>query len=51
MNPTTPRWRASKEMQQRARELRKELTPAEKKLWQYLRNSQLDSAHLPMSGA
>ncbi len=45
MTSTTPRWRASKEMQQRARELRRELTPAEKKLWQYLRNDQLDGAH------
>ena len=45
MNSSTPRWRASKEMQQRARELRRELTPAEKKLWHYLRNDQLDGAH------
>jgi very-short-patch-repair endonuclease len=44
MDSTTPRWRASKEMQARARELRKDLTPAEKKLWQYLRNDQLDGA-------
>ncbi len=50
MASPTPRWRASKDMQQRARELRRELTPAEKKLWQYLRNDQLDGAHLPMSG-
>ncbi len=41
MNSTTPRWRASKQIQQRARELRKDLTPAERKLWQYLRNDQL----------
>ncbi len=32
-------------MQQRARELRQELTPAEKKLWQRLRNGQLNGAH------
>jgi very-short-patch-repair endonuclease len=32
-------------MQARARELRKGMTPAEKKLWQYLRNQQLDGAH------
>jgi very-short-patch-repair endonuclease len=32
-------------MQARARELRKELTPAEKKLWQYLRTDQLEGAH------
>jgi len=37
-----PHWRASKEMQQRARELRRELTPAEQKLWQYLRGGQLN---------
>jgi very-short-patch-repair endonuclease len=29
-------------MQERARELRKELTPAERKLWAYLRMGQLD---------
>src|SRR5512147_2434941 len=45
MNSTTPRWRASKAMQERARELRKDMTPAEKKLWQYLRHGQLDGAH------
>jgi very-short-patch-repair endonuclease len=44
MNSTPPRWRASKEMQQRARELRKDMTFAEKRLWQYLRNGQLDGA-------
>ena len=44
MNSTIPRWRASREMQQRARELRKEMTFAEKRLWQYLRNGQLDGA-------
>jgi very-short-patch-repair endonuclease len=44
MNSTTPRWRASKEMQARARELRKEMTPAEKRLWQHLCNGQLDGA-------
>jgi len=32
-------------MQQRARELRKDMTFAEKRLWQYLRNGQLDGAH------
>jgi very-short-patch-repair endonuclease len=32
-------------MQQRARELRKDMTPAEKKLWACLRNGQLDGAH------
>jgi very-short-patch-repair endonuclease len=44
MTSTTPRWRASTEMQQRARELRREMTPAERRLWQYLRNDQLDGA-------
>jgi 5-methyltetrahydrofolate--homocysteine methyltransferase len=39
------RWRASKEIQQRARELRKEMTPAEKKLWQVLRGNQLDGLY------
>ena len=38
---STPRWRASKDMQHRARELRREMTYAEKRLWQYLRNDQL----------
>ena len=33
-------------MQERARELRRELTPAEKKLWQRLRNGQLNGAHI-----
>lgn len=32
-------------MQERARELRKDMTPAEKKLCQYLRNGQLDGVH------
>jgi very-short-patch-repair endonuclease len=32
-------------MQERARELRRELTPAEKKLWAYLRGDQLDGWH------
>jgi len=34
-------WRASKSMQLRARELRRTMTPAEKKLWQYIRDNQL----------
>ena len=45
MSDVTPRWRASKTMQARARELRKQMTPAEKHLWHYLRNAQLDGAH------
>jgi very-short-patch-repair endonuclease len=36
-----PHWRASKEMQARARELRRAMTPAEKKLWQHIRDNQL----------
>jgi very-short-patch-repair endonuclease len=39
------RWRAPKEVQHRARELRKEMTPAEKKLWQILRGTQLDGLY------
>jgi len=39
------RWRAPKEVQHRARELRKEMTPAEKKLWQVLRGTQLDGLY------
>ena len=34
-------WRAPKEMQARARELRRAMTPAEKKLWQHIRDNQL----------
>jgi len=34
------RWRASKEMQARARELRRQMTPAERKLWQHIRYKQ-----------
>jgi very-short-patch-repair endonuclease len=45
MNKETSRWRTSRKMQARARELRKEMTPAEKKLWQHLRNGQLDGSH------
>ena len=39
------RWRTSPEMQARARELRREMTPAEKKLWAHIRFGQLDGAH------
>ncbi|MBM3130169.1 MAG: endonuclease domain-containing protein [Chloroflexi bacterium] len=34
-------WRASRAMQLRARELRRAMTPAEKKLWQHIRDNQL----------
>jgi very-short-patch-repair endonuclease len=45
--PPSPRrrWRASAELQDRARELRRTMTPAERTLWQALRNKQLDGAH------
>ena len=38
---TTRRWRSSAPVQQRARLLRKALTPAEQRLWQRLRQGQL----------
>ena len=46
--PDNPRqrWRASAAMQVRARELRHEMTPAEKKLWWRIRNGQLNGAHI-----
>jgi very-short-patch-repair endonuclease len=40
-----PHWRASTEMQTCARELRRAMTPAEKKLWQHIRYGQLGGAH------
>jgi len=40
-----PRWRASQNIQQRAKELRKQMTPAEIKLWNALRGEQLDGAY------
>lgn len=45
MTKSQTRWRAPKEIQHRARELRKEMTPAEKKLWQALRGNQLDGLY------
>jgi len=45
MTDSQNRWRAPKKIQQRARELRKEMTPAEKKLWQVLRGNQLDGLY------
>jgi very-short-patch-repair endonuclease len=39
------RWRTTAAMQARAQQLRREMTPAEKKLWQYLRDEQLVGAH------
>jgi 5-methyltetrahydrofolate--homocysteine methyltransferase len=38
----TKRWRASKQIQERAKELRKNMTAAEKELWSVLRGKQLD---------
>ena len=38
------RWRASAAMQRRARELRREMTPAERKLWQRIHGKQLAGA-------
>ncbi len=43
-NVPRPHWRASPKMQARARELRREMTPAERILWQRLRNGQIDGA-------
>ncbi len=39
------RWRTTVAVQVRAQQLRREMTPAEKKLWQYLRNEQIEGAH------
>lgn len=36
-----PHWRASRNMQRQARELRGAMTPAENKLWQHIRYGQL----------
>jgi very-short-patch-repair endonuclease len=41
-----PHWRASQQLQSRARDLRRELTPAEKKLWARMRDGQLNGAHV-----
>jgi 5-methyltetrahydrofolate--homocysteine methyltransferase len=38
-------WRAPIDLQGRARELRREMTPAELTLWQSIRNGQLGGAH------
>jgi very-short-patch-repair endonuclease len=39
------RWRTSRELQLRARELREEMPPAEVHLWQVIRHGQIDGAH------
>ena len=44
-NASHQHWRAPVEMQSRARELRREMTPAERKLWSRIRNGQLNGAH------
>ena len=38
------RWRAKQRVQARARQLRREMTPAERKLWKRLRDRQVDGA-------
>ena len=43
--PNTKRWRASKQIQERAKELRKNMTVAEKQLWSVLRGKQLDGLY------
>ncbi|HLF28539.1 MAG TPA: endonuclease domain-containing protein [Anaerolineae bacterium] len=43
--PSQKRWRASVEMQTRARELRRDMTPAEKGLWARIRDGQLNGMH------
>ncbi len=45
--PDTPRkrWRASAAVQVRARQLRREMTPAEVVLWRHLRDRQLNGAY------
>jgi very-short-patch-repair endonuclease len=44
--PNSPeRWRAPESIQKRARELRKEMTPAERLLWAALRGNALDGAY------
>ena len=50
MTPRTPdtprrRWRTSASTQVKARTLRREMTPAEQKLWRRLRAGQLAGAH------
>ncbi len=40
-----PHWRASSRLQMRARELRHEMTGAERMLWQRIRDRQLDGAY------
>ena len=44
-DPFKPQWRTPKHTVQTARNLRKAMTPAEERLWQYLRHNQLDGWH------
>ncbi len=44
-NIPRPHWRTSPTLQTRARELRSAMTPAERRLWQRLRDGQLGGAH------
>ena len=39
------RWRAPKKVQEAARQLRREMTPAELKLWERLRDRQINDAY------
>jgi very-short-patch-repair endonuclease len=39
------RWRAAWSIQERARELRKDMTPAKNKLWSKMRNGQICGTH------
>ncbi len=41
-DPFKPHWRGQESTRQLARELRKQMTPAERALWQRLRRKQLD---------
>ena len=41
--PPSRRWRSSAAIQEGARQLRRALTPAERRLWQHLRRGQLNS--------
>jgi very-short-patch-repair endonuclease len=43
--PATRRWRTSKLILERARQLRREMTPAEKELWAHIRHGQIAGAH------
>ena len=45
MRTPPQRWRASEIIQKRARELRRQMTSAERRLWQALRGNALDGAY------